>query len=124
LSLIIAFAGKCPKKQEVQFNDEEEENNGPIDVKSNIFLNGNFASSSAKSESSSSSSSSGVPQGFHTGAKIDLSNNPFLQGGFAHAGNVLLNLWFLDSRIQVFNNFLFNFFIKLVVSIFGVLCFS
>lgn len=85
LSLIV-FVGKCSKKQEVQFNDEEEEGNGPIDVKSNIFLNGNFAS--AKSESSSSSSSSGAPQGFHSGAKIDLSNNPFLQGSFAHAGTL------------------------------------
>lgn len=79
--LLIVFAGKCPKKQEIQFNDEEEEGNEPIDVKSNIFLNGNFASSSAKS-----GSSSGAPKGFHSGAKIDLSNNPFLQGNFAHAG--------------------------------------
>lgn len=65
---------------------------GPIDVKNNPFLNGQYesgsVSSSFASSFSSSSKSDGVPA-FHSGAKIDLSNNPFLKGQFATAGELI-----------------------------------
>lgn len=64
------FSGKCAQsKQEFR---SEDSGLGPIDIQKNAFLNGNFATSVA-----------------NAGSKVpspDLSNNPFFQGGFAHAG--------------------------------------
>ncbi|KAG5875828.1 hypothetical protein JTB14_017259 [Gonioctena quinquepunctata] len=72
---------------------------GAIDVKKNPFLNGvyevgspaSFASSSSSSSGFSASSSAGTKSdgisAFHSGASIDVSNNPFLNGQFATAGN-------------------------------------
>lgn len=61
---------------------------GPIDVKNNPFLNGQYGSGSISSSfaSPAGSKTSGVSTTFHSGVNVDISNNPFLKGQFATAG--------------------------------------
>ncbi|XP_066153945.1 mucin-2-like isoform X2 [Euwallacea fornicatus] len=81
-----AATGKCASdKTRAQFNIDDE-GTAPIDVKKNVFLNGNFVASSV-SKNALSAGNSSETKSFHSGAKLDFSNNPFLQGGFAHAGS-------------------------------------
>lgn len=70
----------------------------PIDLKKNPFLNGEFQAGAVTSSSSFSAASSGCSAcssgansggiaAFHTGTKIDITNNPFLSGQIATAGD-------------------------------------
>lgn len=83
--------GNCPSSNNILSDSDEKASLGPIDVKKNPFLNGQIGSGSISSSFASSFSSSvetksdGVPA-FHSGANLDLSNNPFLKGQFATAG--------------------------------------
>lgn len=84
----------------------------PIDVKKNPFLNGDFQSGAVTSSSSFSASSSGCSvcsggskaggiAAFHTGTKIDITNNPFLSGQIATAGEILFS-FLLQIQIKSF----------------------
>ncbi|XP_030755117.1 uncharacterized protein LOC115881677 isoform X3 [Sitophilus oryzae] len=88
-----ADTGKCvTSKTEYKLTGDGEDGFAPIDLQKNVFLNGGSSGPSGPSgpssyaSTSSFSSSGGTDfQGFHSGVKIDLNENPFLTGSFAHA---------------------------------------